>query len=160
MPYSVFEDKFLVDYGLIKIKGKFLEDKMSQAYKEITELIRKHGIAIVLLEDVYYGRNFTSTKSTLQMVGALRTACYENNATSFLVPASKWRKGIIKGGIRENMKEQAVNYVNDNYDLEFTYEKERTSTDHDIAESIIMTEGLVWGRYTLEKVRVFKRKGE
>ncbi len=158
MPFAIFEDKALQTYGIMKIKGKFLEDKLVMSHEQITKLIKEHGVDIVVLEDVFLGKNFTGTKSTLQTIGVLRHAAYLQNAICFLVPASKWRKGVIKKNRRESMKEQAVNYVNEMYDLDLEFHKSRTKTDDDIAEAIIMTEGLVWNRYTVENVKVFKDK--
>lgn len=158
MPYAVFDNKDLVDFGIIKIKGKYLEDKLKAGYTEIQKKIDDYDIDVVILEDVYHGVNFTSTKSTLQMLGALRMGAYEKDAVAFLVPATKWRKGVIKQTRRATMKQQAVDYANEMYDLDLMYDKKRTRTQDDMAEAIIMTEGLVWQRYTLEKVRMFSDK--
>jgi len=157
MPFSVFEDKDLVDFGLLKIKGKYLEDKLFAGYTNIQELIDKYKVDVVVLEDVFYSKNFTSTKNTLAMVGALRLGAYQKEVPCFSVHASKWRKGIIKGRQRASVKQQAVDYVNEMYDLDLTYDKNRTKTQDDMAEAILMLEGLVWQRYTIENVRVFSK---
>lgn len=158
VPFAVFEDKKLEVYGIEKIKAKYLEDKIYVAYDRVKTLIQKYKIDVVVFEDVYYGLNFTTTKSTLQVMGAMRLACYEEGVTSFLVPSSKWRKGIISNKGRAGKKEQAIDYVNEMYDLDLVYDKNRTKTDDDIAEAILMTEGLVWERYSAEKVKVFNDK--
>jgi crossover junction endodeoxyribonuclease RuvC len=158
MPFSVFEDKELVDFGILKVEGKHLEDKLFSAYTNIQSLIDKYKVQVVVLEDVFYSKNFTSTKNTLQTLGALRLASYQKNAICYTVQASKWRKGVVKGRQRQSLKEQAVDYVNEMYDLNLTYDKSRTKTQDDIAEAIIMLEGLVWQRYTLENVSLFGRE--
>lgn len=157
MPFAVFEDKDLVDFGLLKISGKYLEDKLFAGYTNIQDLIDKYGVNVIVLEDVFYNKNFTSTKNTLEMVGALRLGAYQKSVPCFTVHASKWRKGIIKGKQRTSVKQQAVDYVNEMYDLDLTYDKSRTKTQDDMAEAILMIEGLVWQRYTIENVRVFSK---
>lgn len=158
MPFAVFNDKELYDFGILRVKGKYLEDKLDEASKNIQELIDKYEVDVVILEDVFLSKGFTSTKNTLQMLGSLRLSAYRKGAVCFTVQATKWRKGVIKQGKRNPMKKQAVEYVNEMYDLDLTYDKNRTKTQDDIAEAIIMVEGLVWQRYTLDKVRIFKDK--
>lgn len=156
MPFSVFEDKSLVDFGVFTTKGNYFEEKLNFQYNKIQELIDDYDIDVVILEDVFVGKNMYGAKSTMQMLGALRMGAYAKGKTCFLVLASKWRKGIIKTRQKVGVKEQAINYVNDAYSLDLKYHKSRTKTDDDMAESIMMVEGLVWGRYTLEDVKLFK----
>lgn len=155
MPFAVFENEALLDFGILKVNGKFLEDKLKTGYDNVQELIDKYGVDVIVFEDVFYSKNFTSTKNTLQMLGSLRVAAYDKNVSCFTVQATKWRKGVIKSGKRDSMKKQAVDYVNEMYDLELTHDPNRTKTQDDIAEAIIMVEGLVWKRYTLDKFRWF-----
>lgn len=157
MPFAVFEDKELVDFGLLKIKGKYLEDKLFSGYTNIQNLIDKYEVDVVILEDVFYYKNFTSTKNTLEMVGALRLGAYQRTVPCFTVQATKWRKGVISKRKREGMKQQAIDYVNEMYDLTLEYDSNRTKTQDDMAEAIIMVEGLVWQRYSLENVRIFAK---
>lgn len=156
MPFAVFDDKELVDYGVYTTQGTFFEDKLHFQYNKIQDLIEEYDIDIVVLEDAFIGKNMYGAKSTMQMLGALRMGAYIKNATCFLVLASKWRKGIIKTRQKKSVKQQAIDYVNENYDLDLKYHKSKTKTDDDIAEAIIMVEGIVWGRYTFGDVRVFK----
>lgn len=150
MVYAVFNDKELVTFGILKIKGKVLDDKLKYSYGAITEIIKKHSVDVVILEDVYYSKNFTSTKSTLQTMGVLKLASKLENVLCFTVQASKWRKGVIKKSTRDTMKKQAVDYVNEFYDLGLVHSTNRVKSDDDIAEAIIMTEGIVWGRYEID----------
>lgn len=158
MPFSVFEDKDLVDFGILKVDGKYLEDKISSVYTNIQSLIDKYKVQVLVLEDVFYSKNFTSTKNTLQVLGALRLGAYQKNVPCFTVQATKWRKGIVSGRERQSLKEQAVSYVNEMYDLDLKYDKSRTKTQDDMAEAIIMVEGLVWQRYTLENIKLFGKE--
>lgn len=158
LPYSVFEDKYLFDFGNIKIKGNHITDKMSMAFDEIQSLIDKYQIDVVVLEDVFMGGNFQSAKSQAKMLGVLQLASTFKKCSTVTALATKWRKGIIKSGQKTPVKEQAVNYVNDVYDLDLEYKKSRTKTDDDIAEAILMVEGLVWERYTVEKPKLFSDK--
>ena len=158
MPFAVFENKELKDFGILSVKGKYLEEKLAYASREIEDLIYLYEVDVVVLEDVFLAKNFTSTKNTLQMMGALRLSSYKSGATCFTVMATQWRKGVIKQGKREPMKKQAIEYVNEMYDLDLEYDHRKTKTQDDIAEAIIMIEGLVWQRYTLDKVKIFKDK--
>ena len=159
MAFSVFEDYNLITYGIIKIKGKNLEDKLQFASEQIEELINKHHVNAVILEDVYYSKNFTSTKSTLQMMGALKLKSLESGAVVSTVQATKWRKGVIKKSTRDTMKKQAVDYVNEFYGLDLKHSTNRAKSDDDMAEAIIMVEGLVWKRYTLDSFIFHEDKG-
>lgn len=158
MPFSVFDNKKLIDFGVYTTEGSFFEEKLNFQYNKIQELIEQYNIDVVILEDVFVGKNMYGAKSTMQMLGALRMGAYHKGKTCFLVLASKWRKGIIKTRQKVTVKEQAVNYVNENYNLNLEYNKNRTKTDDDMAEAIMMVEGLVWGRYTLEDVKLFKKE--
>ena len=150
MAYSVFHDKSLISYGIIKIKGNSLDDKLLDSFNKITELIEKHNVDVVILEDVFYSKNFTSTKSTLQTMGALKLAVVIKDKLCYTVQATKWRKGVIKKSQRDSMKKQAVDYVNLAYQLDLEHNTNRAKSDDDIAEAILMVEGLVWGRYDIE----------
>lgn len=155
MPFAVFNDKKLVDYGVYSIKEDFLEDKIAFAYHKIKELITQYNIDVLILEDVYINLNPNGSKSSIQVMGAMRLGAHELNVPCFTVMASKWRKGVIKGRKRAEKKKLAVEYVNENYGLDLKYFSSRTKTDDDIAEVIIMVEGLVWERYTLDDVQMF-----
>jgi len=158
MPFAVFEDKKLIDYGVYTTKGDFLEEKMNFQYEKIKELIEEYNIDVVVLEEVFMGRNMRGAKSSISAQSAMRLGTYHMGKICFVVLATKWRKGIIKSGQKIGVKEQAVNYVNKFYDLDLEYHKSRTKTDDDMAEAIIMVEGLVWGRYTLDDVKMFKEE--
>lgn len=157
-PYAIFQDKELIAYGVLPIEGKFLEDKIKSAHDNVIELAEKYKVDVFVFESLYYGKNAWGAISTLQVLGGMRLGAYMKNATCFTVNASKWRKGVIKGRQRTTVKEQAVNYVNEMYGLDLKYNKSRTKTDDDMAEAIIMTEGLVWNRYTVENVKVFGKE--
>lgn len=158
MPFSVFDNKKLIDFGVFSTKGKHFEEKLNFQYEKIQELIEEYNIDTVILEDVFVGKNMYGAKSTMQMLGSLRMGAYRSGKTCFLVLATKWRKGIIKTRQKISVKEQAVNYVNENYGLNLEYHKSRVKTDDDMAEAIIMVEGLVWGRYSIEDVKLFKKE--
>lgn len=158
IPFCVFDDRQLIDFGVFTTEGKYFEEKLNFQYNKIQELIEKYDIDVVILEDVFVGKNMFGAKSTMQMLGALRMGAYKKGKSCFLVLASKWRKGVIKTRQKIGVKEQAINYVNDNYGLDLVYDKSRTKTDDDMAEVIIMVEGLVWGRYTLENIKMFKKE--
>lgn len=154
-PYAIFDDKKLIAYGVLPIEGKFLEDKIYKAYENIDKLAKDYNVDVFIFEDVYIGVNAVTAKSTLQVLGAMRLSAYHHKATCFTVQVAKWRKGVITGKTRADKKKCAIDYVNEMYGLDLVYHSSRTKTDDDMAECIVMVEGLVWGRYTLENVKVF-----
>jgi Holliday junction resolvasome RuvABC endonuclease subunit len=165
IPWAVFEDKRLIGYGAIPIiqpntkKGIYSEDRLHDVYQKVSALIKDNNVDVVILEDVFLGKGMHAMRENIQALAVMRLASYINKATTFVVLATSWRKGIIESERKNGngVKMQAIDYVNKTYGLALKYSTSKTKTEDDIAEAIIMTEGLAWKRYSPEKIKIYSR---
>ena len=90
------------------------------------------------LEDSYYKTNAKVFKDAVLFQGMMRLYCHSHNQHLTLLHATSWRKGKIKAKRRDEQKQEAIEYVNNRFGLNLTYNKNKLKSFDDVAEAIIL----------------------
>lgn len=98
-------------YGTIKVNGK---TRLQEIYKEIKDLIKLYEPNIVLIEDVFFSRNFRSYKILSMLHAAVYLGCIETYLPTILeANASAIRKAIgVKNSERDKIKLIVMKKIN------------------------------------------------
>lgn len=147
----------LVEYGLIKTSSNDVKDRMKEIYFELKNLVQRHDIKIVVVEDIPVNghSNLKTGKDLSVLHGVILSVCFEQCLPYIIYAPSSWRSIVgTYDGTREGMKravqkQNAVNKVNELYNLKFNYYERDTKShqsDDDKAEAILIARA-----YFLEK---------
>lgn len=115
------------------------EDMIKSIYIQLNELLKKHQIQKVIIEDVYAGNDIFTLKMLGRIQGAVYGYCYKNNIEIEFKMPLHWRKELgfpitdedgkrIK---RDDYKKIAKGYIMDKYGIDVS---------DDEAESICLLE--------------------
>lgn len=133
--YSVMQDGKLSEYGVMEEIDDNVIQRMNNLYFRIEQLIEKHKVDYIIIEDTFFSANIDTLKVLCQLQGCIMGLCFKYNIGLRIYQPSKWRKAIgIKGRKRVEQKASAIEYVNAKYG--FTLRK----SDDDIAEAIAINE--------------------
>ena len=132
--WSVFEDGVLKDYGCITSSSSDLFKRIHIMVDAINELIKKHNITKIVMEEVRpdTGLNLATHKALMFLQGAIFMMLHDNypKVTTELVLPSEWRKvckikqgrGITRDAVKKN-------------DIAFVQEKFGITVNDDIADA-------------------------
>lgn len=127
--YSIFIDKELIDYGIIRPSKKISNDNKISMLIRLSEFIKKENPDILLIEDVYMKKgktfNIKTHKTLSNLQGMLIAYCVLNNIKYEIIHPSSWKNGIV--GKKKISKEETQEFLKEKYNKEFK---------EDIADSI------------------------
>lgn len=117
--YAVIDNGKILCYGTIKPPKDYeLLDKIIYIEKEVKELLSKKKVEFVVVEELSVMRNGNITKA---LAGLLYHLLVEFQKRELLVVKprpSEWRAIChIKGKKREELKQSAINYVQQKYNI-------------------------------------------
>jgi len=92
----------------------------------------------IAIEDCYFKTNAQVFKDAVLFQGMMVLYCEERKIPLLIQHATSWRKGIILAKKRELQKQEAIEYVNNRFGLNFEYNKNKLKSHDDIAEAIVM----------------------
>lgn len=155
---GIFNNKKLIFYDKIRPKkDKGFRENTCQIINDVIEILKKYKVEKVYMEDIPQyvkqgsrGKALTRTLCYLGCVQGIfyRIISYENNIPIEYVDVDKWRQemGFLLGKERKRpqMKQKAIDYVNENFKLNlfFNQESHTIKNDDDIAEAIC----IVWSQ--------------
>lgn len=117
--YCVMEDNKILAYGVIKPKKSLdVIDRIIYIEKEIKSIIKAKSVEYVCIEDLVSFRNAYATKGLAGLLMHIQIELRKRNMLVITVRPSEWRKGIVKGRIRQELKSSAIEYIKNKYDLE------------------------------------------
>lgn len=100
-----------------------MDSRFKSMAKGLWDFLDTHKPCIVYIEETYTARNPQTTKFLTRLQGVVYAWCMNNNCDFNTILPSQWRKNLnIKQSKmkREQLKEQSVKYILDNYNLEVT----------------------------------------
>lgn len=142
--YSIWDkkNKILLKYGLIKIKGTNVWDRLYQLIQEIEIICNQWDIKEIYIEDIQYqedkeyqsfeqGVNNVKTFKTLAWLqGVIMYWSYIHNINIETLFSSQWKSFCkIKGTTRSVQKQNSIKFV---------YNIFREKVESDIADSICL----------------------
>lgn len=90
----------VLSYGVIRppYKYNFLE-KLNYLYNELKKIFKKFNPEIMVMEEIYLGKNVQVALKIGQVMGMAIGICFENNIKIFLTTPREVKKNIVgKGG--------------------------------------------------------------
>jgi len=155
--YSIlnYETGELVKYGLIKTHSEDVRDRMKEIYFELKKIIQdNNNIKVVVVEDIPVNNhaNLKTGKDLSILHGVILGVCFEQCLSCVAYAPSSWRSivgtysGTRDGMKRDVQKQEAVNKVNELYNLDLQYLKRDTKTlqsDDDKAEAILIARAYI-----------------
>lgn len=123
--YAIIQDGKLLDYGLIKSKGKDSVERICDMTDKIMQLIETEQPNFVILEDIFISakdyKNTETFKKLSRLQGSLLYKLHKNKNIFHFVYPSFWR-GILKinGKDRQDSKLLAQKAVYKNFGINVT----------------------------------------
>jgi crossover junction endodeoxyribonuclease RuvC len=112
----------IVEWGVIKSKGKDYHQKVRFLETKIEELISDHYIDTIVVETPMMGRNQATFGKLSGLYYATIDLALRKKLNYFAYSPSSWRKilGFKQGrGVkRDDLKQQAIAYVNENTEVQ------------------------------------------
>ena len=115
-----YVEHILLDFS----KDKNMENRFESMSKEIWKKLDDYRPNIIYIEETYLANNPQTTKILTRLQGVVYAWCINNNCEFNTIRPNQWRKNLnfdlSKGNKRQQLKEQAIKYVLENYRLEVT----------------------------------------
>lgn len=151
--YAVFEDGEYITSGVIDMsKSKLDTDKRSfEMAKELWRVIKKYKPDHLILEDTQQQNGNVKTVIILaRLAGMVLGYAEAHNVETHIVLPSKWRAALsYKQGAkvkRQELKQQSIDYVKENYDLELSEDECEAVAIGVAAHKLLgFTEDDLWG---------------
>lgn len=116
--YCVIDNNKILTYGVIRPpSNKDFVDRIIFIEKEIKELIKAKSVEYVCIEELSSMRSASTTKKLAALQGHIEIQLRKKDMLVVTARPSEWRKNKIKGRKREELKNNAIKYVKDKYDL-------------------------------------------
>jgi Holliday junction resolvasome RuvABC endonuclease subunit len=125
--YAIFEDKELITYGTLKSEKNEKNPmiRIEQIYNKIKDVVLNNNIKYIVFEDTMFIKNIDTLKQLCQLQGCIMALCYDKNIGFHMFLPNEWRKHLgFKGRKREEQKQQAIDFVNDKYNLNLEFKLE------------------------------------
>lgn len=144
--YSVFRDKELIDYGVIKPEGEDWRERMANQGPKLIEILIKYHPDKIYMEDVPLK---AQNPKVLVQLGAVQGFFY-GLAASFSIPIvflipSEWRSpmglfdGTRTGTKRAEMKRKSVEKANELFGLNLVWKSPSSKfNSDDISDAILV----------------------
>lgn len=99
------------EYGTIEVTP---QNRLKEIKEEISLIVKKYSPDIILIEDVFFSKNFRSFKILSMLRAAVYLGCIENCSANILeATATTIRKTIgVKNNKREKIKKIVITKVN------------------------------------------------
>ena len=149
--YSVFIDGEYVECGYIDLhKIKDTSERVRAMGVELCKVIKKYNPDRVVMEEVAQQSNALTLKLLARIQGVIIGFCAAHNIDTYIIEPSKWRSTLKfkqgSGVKRNELKEQAIKYIKNVYNLELTEDECESICINDAAHKIYgFIEDDLWG---------------
>ena len=124
----------LLDYN----KDKNIDSRFNKMANGIWSLLDIYKPNIIYMEETYTARNPQTTKVLTRLQGVVYAWCIQNNCEFNTIRPTSWRKLLKlpqgKNIKREQLKQEAINYVKEKYNIE---------VNDDIADAICIGDAVL-----------------
>ena len=123
--YSWWIDEKYIESGYIDLhKNKNTSERVKKMGIELCNIITKYQPDNVIIEEVAQQSNPQTLKLLARIQGIIIGFCAAHDIDTYIIEPSKWRSILqfkIGAGVkREELKDQAIKYIKDKYDLDLS----------------------------------------
>lgn len=123
--YSWWIDGKYIESGYIDLhKNKNTSERVKKMGIELCNIITKYQPDNVIIEEVAQQSNPQTLKLLARIQGIIIGFCAAHDIDTYIIEPSKWRSILqfkIGAGVkREELKDQAIKYIKDKYDLDLS----------------------------------------
>lgn len=116
--YAILDNDKIICSGVIKPNKKLdLLDKIIYIEREIKELIKQKEVEFIVIEELVMFRGSAVIRALAGLIYHLLVEFRKQEYLCVAVRPTEWRKGKIKGKGRLELKESAVIYVKEKYNI-------------------------------------------
>ena len=116
--YCVMKDDKIISYGVIKPpKGLDTLDRVIYIVDEVKSILKAKSVEYVGIEELVTFRNANTTRMLQGLITILEVEMRRREIPCELIRPSVWRKGIIKGKDRKELKKASKDYIEKEYGL-------------------------------------------
>jgi len=110
--------------------------RTEEIFNQIVKIANEYSVDYIIFEDSYCGANAQAMKQLARLQGCIMAYCYLKDKGMYCFLPSEWRHKLWQncGNKREEQKQMAIEYVNNNYGLHLS------KNDDDEAEAICIGE--------------------
>lgn len=140
--YAIFENDIPIKYGILESTDKDIIKRIEEIYVQLYKIIKEYDIGYFIFEDTFSSLNIKVSKTLCWLQGAIMQLAFVEDCGFLIYAPTSWRKLLGFKNInkknpqpqfknnREYKKHQAIEYVNNKFNLNLQKE------DDDIAEAI------------------------
>lgn len=150
--YSIFVDGEYVECNKIDLsKMKNTSDRIRAMGVELCKIIKKYNPDKVVIEEVAQQSNALTLKLLARIQGIIIGFCAAHKIETYIIEPSKWRSTLHfrqgAGVKREELKQQAIDYVKDTYHLSVSEDECEACCINEAAHKIydFVNEDDLWG---------------
>lgn len=144
--YAVYNDKKLIEYGLIRSSLKDSYDRIEEIYNGCKDIFEKYSAAYVFIEDVPLSSavNKRVAEKLLLLQGTIYSLCIQYDCGFIQMEPQKWRSlaGVKpEKNRREFQKSAAIELVNSIYNTNYKWidkDYDEKTGDSDVCEAILI----------------------
>ena len=115
-----YVEHVLLDYS----KDKNMENRFKSMSKAIWQKLNEYKPNIIYIEETYMANNPQTSKILTRLQGVVYAWCFNNDCEFNTIRPTSWRRHLNfqqgKNIKRQQLKEQSITYVLENYKLEVT----------------------------------------
>lgn len=117
--YAVFDNDKLISYGTIKTPKKLdLLDKIIYIEEQVKQIMKAKKVEFIVIEELAVMRSASTTRALAGLLYHLLVEFRKREMLVIKVRPGEWRSvSGIKGKGRKELKENAIKYVENNYNI-------------------------------------------
>lgn len=121
--FALWDDGKYIECGSIDLhKIKDTDERIRMMSIELFKVIKKYSPDVVIIEEVAQQSNVQALKVLARMQGCIIGFCAAHKIETHIIEPSRWRATLhfkLGPGVkRQELKQQAIDYVKENYNLE------------------------------------------
>jgi Holliday junction resolvasome RuvABC endonuclease subunit len=150
--WSIFHGLYLHDYGTISFKSKDnLHNRMCLFKDTLEKIINTYDPQVVLIEDVWMGKNVSTAKTLAKFCGIAEETSYRYTKKEPVILSNK----VVKGFFKCKSKEDLYNFIVDILDFDTIFNNYKKCND--ITDSI--AQALYYINTNIKSIREDKEYG-
>lgn len=117
--YCIMNDEGIISYGVIKPNKTLMPiDRIIYIDNEIKSIIKAKEVEYIGIEELVSFRNANTTRILQGLITIIQVEARKRDIECELIRPSEWRKEIVKGKNRKELKQASKDYIKRIYNLD------------------------------------------